>query len=118
MSAKNVYYRKNSEGEFVECVPRLRPPTKKDRNEFERYAAKVRGKLIARLDDLCHKKVLPIVEEMNIEWSDWINLLQMIQLALFPEEFEDKDCGNEGLIPKRGLGSISNQQMLAFLATL
>jgi hypothetical protein len=74
--------------------------------EREDAASSVRGVLIARLDDLAAERVMGVAkEQFGIEGDAWIRLLQMIQVAMFPEEFAPRppvSYREAGLIPGRG----------------
>lgn len=120
-ASKTVYYRQLPDGTFVPCKPRRSPPDMGQRERYDHLAAQVRGRLVSRLDDLCAKSLLPELELIGIEWSQWIEILQRVQLALFPEEFAEvppKGWTDGGLVPPGGISSVSEEQFTAFAASI
>ena len=116
-SPEPIYYRQAADGTFYRAKPRKRPPDKGDRKAWKHQAEQVRGVLISRLDQLGAEKILPQLERHGITWDQWIWILQTIQVALFPEEFDPKSR-SVGLVPDRGLTTLKVEYLESLMRTL
>lgn len=105
--------------------PDRRFKNKEDREYAEQSASIIRGVLIDRLDDLADTRIRRLCEGYGFTESEFIRLLQEIQLALFPEEFAEQEY-DLGLLPRAGVFTrpsggkfgLGNNRMAAFAQLL
>ena len=96
-------------------VPKFRQAAK------ERTCELIRGVLIERLDDALGRVRHPLCDRFGLTPDHWLELVQAVQVALFPEEFaEDGEAARRaaevragklsGVVPAAGTGLLNRAE--------
>jgi hypothetical protein len=89
--------------------------------DAERAADAVRGRLIARIDHLVSDRLKSLGDRYGLEDDEFLRFWQDVQVALFPEEFLDREPteAEAGLVPRGAKGlRVRADWVAAFAARL